>query len=120
MFGSKAKHQADLEVFTIFDTKTGSYEIPTFAINHLDLQRQIINMFKDPQQRQNKFLVNAEDYQIFRIGTYDRKTGQIQTIILEHVCNMHDLRVLAQPSGLVEVPRQPIMEAIGQDADMRN
>ncbi|AXH77084.1 MAG: nonstructural protein [Microviridae sp.] len=101
MFGTKVKHQADLEVFTIFDTKTGSYEIPTLAINHLDLQRQLINMFKNPEQRNNKFLVNAEDYQVFRIATYDRKTGKLEASSMEHICNMHDLRVIAQPSGLV-------------------
>jgi len=101
---SKQTHQADFEVFTIFDTKTSSYDLPTLAPNHLDLQRQIINMFKQPEQRQNKYLVNAEDYQIFRIGTYDRKQGAIQPIIAEHICNMHDLKALAQPSGLVPNP----------------
>ena len=118
MFGQKVKHQADLEIFTIFDTKTGSYEVPNLAVNHLDLQRQIINMFKDPSQRNNKFLVNAEDFQIFRIGSYDRKTGCIQTQQLEHICNLHDLRVLALPSGLA-TPIQPTDSVtIGQAESM--
>lgn len=106
MFGQKTKHQADLMIFTIFDNKTGSYEIPFFAVNHLDLQRQIINMFRDPGQKNNKFLVNAEDFQIFRLGSYDRKTGVILSGEMEHVCNLHDLRILALPSGL-GTPLQP-------------
>ena len=63
-------------------------------------------MFKDPSQRNNKFLVNAEDFQIFRIGSYDRKTGCILSQQPEHICNLHDLRVLALPSGLA-TPIQP-------------
>lgn len=61
--------------------------------------RQIINMFKDPTQSKNRFLVNAEDFSIFRIGTYDKKTGIITSTNLEHIVNMHDLRALADPTG---------------------
>lgn len=91
------KHQADLEVFTIYDSKTQSYGDPTFAINHHDLIRQVCNMFADPTQKTNRYLINAEDYSIFRIGTYDRKTGQLLTSQAEHIANMHDLRSISKP-----------------------
>lgn len=95
-------HQADIQLFTIYDSKTMSYGAPTFAANHLDLQRSLINMFKEPEQKNNKYLVNAEDYSIFRIGSFDKKSGQLVGQNLEHVVNLHDLRAMAQPdSGIV-------------------
>lgn len=87
----------DLEFFTIYDSKTKSYDVPTFAVNKNDLIRQILNMFKDPSQRQNKFLMNAEDFSIFKIGSYSKHTGTCIPCALEHVANMHDLRSIAQP-----------------------
>lgn len=96
------KPQADFEIFTIYDSKTESYDLPSFAINKNDLQRQILNMFKDAQQRNNKYLVNAEDFSVFKIGSFDKKTGKIEAHNLEHVCNMHDLRAMASPDlGIV-------------------
>lgn len=98
MFNKKQNQNFDLEMFTIYDSKTLSYDIPSSAINANDLIRQIINMFKDPQQSKNKFLVNAEDYSIFKIGGYSKQTGQLTAQNLEHVANMHDLRAQSQPS----------------------
>lgn len=86
-----------LEVFTIFDSKSGGYDVPAFAQNKNVLMRDIVNLFNDPSQSRNKFLVNAEDYSIFKIGWYDKSTGQIESHNLEHVANMHDLRAMATP-----------------------
>lgn len=94
----KSEKKPDLEFFTIFDSKVQAYDTPTFARNSEDLIRQILNMFKDPQQSQNKFLINAEDFSIFRCGSYDRSTGIISSQNLEHVANMHDLRAMATPT----------------------
>lgn len=96
------KGQVDLETFVIYDSKTQSYGNPVFAANHYDLQRQLINMFKDPSQSKNQLLTNAEDFSIFRTATYDKKTGTITPQNLEHIINMHDLRALAAPDpGIV-------------------
>lgn len=93
---SKKEVRPDLEVFTIFDTKIGAYDIPTFAINEHDLVRQVINMFKDPSQQNNKYLVNAEDYAIFKIASYSKHSGEITPCVLTHIANMNDLRAAAQ------------------------
>lgn len=93
----ETEKKGDLEVFTIFDSKSGGYDVPAFAQNKNVLMRDIVNMFNDPQQSRNKFLVNAEDYSIFKIGWYDKSTGQIESHNLEHVANMHDLRAMATP-----------------------
>lgn len=98
MFGRKSDQQADLEAFTIYDSKSKSYGDPVFEKNKDVLMRGILNMFNDPQQKQNMYLKNAEDYSIFRIGTYSKVTGQLTASNLEHVANMHDIRALSRAS----------------------
>lgn len=107
--GKSEEIQKDVEIFTVFDSKTNSYELPTFAFNHHDCVRQIINMFKDPSQAKNKFLLNAEDYSLFRIGSYSKRTGLIYTEQLTHIANLHDLRALVaqEQSVIPEVQGQP-------------
>lgn len=110
MFGKNDKHQVDFEVFTVYDSKTQSYEVPSFALNHHDLIRQIINMFKDPAQKNNRFLINAEDYSVFRIGTFDKRSGVLQAGRLEHIANMHDLRAVAMQK---EAQSRPDLQQVG-------
>lgn len=87
----------DTEIFAMYDSKVESYGDLQFAINEYDITRQIVNMFKDPQQAQNRFLLNAEDYSCFKIGNYTKKTGKIEIYDSPiHVSNMHDLRAIAQ------------------------
>ena len=101
MFGKSDKKQSDIELFTIFDSKTNSYGQPTFAINRHDLIRQVVNMFKEPEQQQkNTLYINAEDFSIFKIGSYDKSTGTLHADgKLEHVANLHDLRALIHQNG---------------------
>lgn len=102
---SKNEQQPDIELFTIYDTKTKTYGQPTQAVNKHDIVRQITNMFKEPEQQQkNVLFINAEDFSLFRIGSYSKSTGMLQADALEHVANLHDLRSLveirtAQPSA---------------------
>jgi len=99
MFKSK-KDNPGLELFTVFDTKSGTYDAPALSPNKNVLMRDVINMLKDPEQSKNKFLVNAEDYSIFKIGTFDKTTGLLTSHNLEHIANMHDLRAMAEPRAL--------------------
>lgn len=87
-------------MFAIFDSKANAYgQQPTFAMNKDVLLREILQLFRDPAQAKNQLLTNAEDFSIFRIGAYDRKTGQISPKNHEHVANLHDLRALCEPQG---------------------
>lgn len=98
MFGkSKEKSNTEIEIFTVFDSKAATYDFPAFAPNKNTLMRDVINMLKDPQQSKNKYLLNAEDYAIFKIGSFDKLTGLLTSQNLEHVANMHDLRAMAEP-----------------------
>lgn len=102
MFGKNKQQDPDMEIFTIYDSKSQSYEIPTFAKNKNCLIRDVINIFRDPQSNNNKFKVNAEDYSIFKIAYFDKSTGTLTTQNMEHVANMHDLRAMAEPQTVVD------------------
>lgn len=94
MFAKKNDEKHDFEVYTIFDSKTKTYEAPHFEVNAEVLKRNLLNMFNDPSQAKNKYLVNAEDYSLFRVGTYSKATGLLSSTGLEHVANFNDLRAL--------------------------
>lgn len=100
----KVHRQVDREMFTMYDSKTESYNEPVFAINKHDVVRMMLNLFRDPQQQEkNKFFVNAEDYSLFKIGDFCLKTGTVVAINPpEHVANMHELRSVVEK----ERPRQ--------------
>lgn len=96
----KKGQNPSLDLFTVFDSKAQTYDVPALSLNKNVLMRDVINMLKDPEQSKNKYLTNAEDYAIFKIGTFDRLTGQITSQNLEHIANMHDLRAMAEPGAL--------------------
>lgn len=98
MFGQKAEKQADIEIFTVFDSKSRSYDDPIFAPNKDVLLRDILNIFRDPQKQEtNKFFINAEDYSLFRVGSYSKRTGELDHQKPEHIVNFHELRALVTP-----------------------
>lgn len=93
MFGQKQENQrqSDLQLFTIYDSKTESYRDPVMAVNQHDLARQITNSFRE-QRDKNGYFANAEDYSVFYLGDYCRKTGTIAAREPVHQFNLHDLR----------------------------
>lgn len=101
MFGNKSNQEADLEFFTVYDSKAGFYREPFPAKNKDVVLRDFLNAFKKPEApKENVYYMNAEDYSIFKVGSFTMKTGLMSSINLEHVANLHDLRALAQPSGI--------------------
>lgn len=97
MFGQKNENQrqGDLQLFTIYDSKTESYRDPVMAVNQHDLARQITNSFRE-QGDKNGYFANAEDYSVFLLGDYCRKTGTIAPVNPTHQFNLHDLRSVVQ------------------------
>lgn len=94
----KQERNVDLEFFTIFDSKANAYGEPVFAKNKDVLLREVLTMFNRPEREKNPHYNNAEDFSIFKIGSYDKKTGLIEVQNLEHIANLHDLRALARPT----------------------
>lgn len=98
MFGKKPvdNTQGDLQIFIIHDSKVGNYRDPMYAANGDDMKREIINMMCDPRQQQNNNLyLNSEDFSLFKIGYYSRKSGQITVHNMEHIAYLHELRTVA-------------------------
>lgn len=94
--------QKDFDIFAMFDSKVGAYEMPMFAMNEHDMTREIMNVFQDSKNHSsNKYFLNAEDYSLFRIGYYSKKQGKLYTHNAEHVVNLHDLKnVVTQKMGI--------------------
>lgn len=98
----KKERQTDLEIFAIYDSKTQSYGAPVTQTNHHALLRDLTNLCKDPNQANNQYVANAEDFSVFRIATYDKKQGILSAQNPEHIVNMHDIRAIASTSpGIV-------------------
>lgn len=95
----------DAEYFTIHDSKVGSYRDPVLAINRHDLLRQIDLFYRNESNHKDPLFINAEDFSIFKIGEYYKKTGTIYGCEPEHVANCHDLRsiVLRSQNGPVGI-----------------
>lgn len=89
---SKETQEADFEYFTIFDTKVGAYRQPTLAANKFDILRELETLFRDPANQKAQLFQNAEDFQLFSIGNFRKKTGTIMSWQPEHVANLQDIK----------------------------
>lgn len=101
MFGKNDK-EPDLEFYTVFDSKSRSYTEPFPGRNKEVVLRDFLNEFRKCAQdatvaARNRYFLNAEDFSLFKIGSFDLKEGRLTATNAEHVQNLHDLRALAQP-----------------------
>lgn len=103
MFG-KTKQDPDYEWFSIYDSKIGLYRAPMLAINRHDILRQIDALFRDPEQQKAQLVQNAEDFSLFKIGEFDKKTGVIVATPHEHIANLHEIRTAVRNQMMVEQP----------------
>lgn len=100
----KKEQQADLEFFTVYDSKSKSYAEPFPAPNRDVLLRDFANAFRKTEASQNnKYFINAEDYSIFRIGTFDFQSGKLEAQQAEHIANLHDIRAMSSPTGVTGI-----------------
>lgn len=96
----KSKKNSDLEFFTIYDSKTESYREPMLAMNRLDMIRSLEGLFRDSRQVTNQLVTNSEDFALFKVGEFDRKTGLIVSTNHEHIINLHELRSSIRPQAV--------------------
>lgn len=100
MFSRKTANN-ELELFTVFDSKSGSYAEPFPALNREVVIRDFANAFKkDDAKNVNRYYINAEDFSIFKLGSFDPKLGAINSHNAEHVINLHDLRAAITQGAL--------------------
>lgn len=97
MFGiTKAVDEKnDMEFFVIYDSKSKSYDKPLHSTNRHTITREIVNMFRSPESKNNALLTNAEDFSLFKIGSFTKHNGEIQAHKPEHIANLHELRTIA-------------------------
>ena len=86
------KQEPELEYFAIYDSKSQTYNEPMLAANRFVMLRQINDLFQDSNQSKNQLFLNAEDFSLFKVGEYSKKTGQILGQSPEHIANLHELK----------------------------
>lgn len=98
MFGKKTEKEPSGEFFTVYDSKAKTYAEPFPCPNAAVLMRDFTTAFRNPEAAtKNRYYQNAEDFSIFRCGSFDLQTGLITSSNLEHVANMHDLKAMVEP-----------------------
>lgn len=95
MFGKHAKEDTlptnpDSEIFLIYDSKSNSYRQPILAPDKWDMIRSYENMLRN--NADDTIIHNAEDYAIFKVGHYFKKTGKITLHEKEHIANLHEVK----------------------------
>lgn len=92
---AKNKQQEDCVLFTIFDTKSGTYRDPILVPDQAAVIRALSTNFFNPANQYDQYVTHAEDFQLFKIGSFDRKTGLVSSYQPEHILNLHDLKSAA-------------------------
>lgn len=93
------KQEADMQLFTVYDKTGKTYGDIVYAKNKDVLLREVLNMFRRyDHQQQNPHYLNAEDFTIFKIGDYQKSTGQITLCDHERIAYMHELKALVEPA----------------------
>lgn len=90
----KTEEKPDLCLFAIYDSKAGNWpKPPSYSKNGDTIIRDIKREFRTLQDlRENHIMSNAEDYQLFMVGSYSFKTGQIEGFKPVHICNFFELK----------------------------
>jgi len=92
----KAENVPDFEYFTIYDTKVGAYKNPLLSTNSLEVLRQIEGFMMNPANQHDPLVTHAEDYSIFKIGTYSKTTGKITPCPAESIAQLHEIKSIVQ------------------------
>ena len=104
--------QPDSQYFTIYDSKVGAYRDPILQHNSLSMVREIELFFRKPQNQEDSLFVNAEDYQLFKIADFYKKSGSIVGHQPEHVANLHEIKSAVQRDiGLAQARRSTQSQA---------
>lgn len=77
-----------VNVYSVFDEKAGAYLQPFFMVNDAMAIRAVKNAVSDPD---HNFSLNAADYTLFRVGTWD-DDGGILTSEKTGLANLLELR----------------------------
>lgn len=91
MFGHKRNDEKpDLQIFVVYDTKAETYQNPILVKDKWDLIRDFESMCRT--KGDSTLVTNAEDFQIYKIGSYFSSQGKLVPTHPEHVCNLHEVK----------------------------
>jgi len=76
-------------IYSIYDTKAQSYLPPFFLQNDALALRLIKNTVTNPE---HQFSQNAEDYVLFKLGTFDDSTAKMEITAPESLATCLELR----------------------------
>lgn len=80
-------------MYVIFDNKAKIYNKPFFQINDDVALRSAMDLLTDQNTEISR---HPHDYIMFKIGTYDDTTAQIQIDELVSICRFHELQANLQ------------------------
>lgn len=103
MFGSNKKQDVDLIAFCIYDSK-GTYGVPQFAPSPLSLIREYEAQWPQMVSNGSMLASHSEDYTIFKVGEFDRKTGKLTPVTPESVIGFHEIRSSVEARALRDRP----------------
>jgi len=78
-----------INLYTMKDAKTGSYDRVMHSINHQTMRRSCALILEEPDDIRS---IYPEDYSIFHIGMFDTETGKLEYKDPDHLFNLGDLR----------------------------
>lgn len=102
-FVGKSEKEADVIMFALYDTKAEHYREPMRQRNVALLIRELENVFKRPESRDLDFVMNPEDFQVFKVGEYTLKTGKLVGCAPQHIINLHEIAAAVR-SQLQPIP----------------
>lgn len=73
-----------MKIFSIFDSKIGTYNVPFFCVTEAEAIRSfsyVIN--QDPESVVYQY---AEDYFLYQIGEFDQETGSVRSVPQKSIC----------------------------------
>lgn len=88
----KETSKPDMEYFAIYDSKVGIYRDPILALNEWSIIRDYERVCRSEQGKENELVTNAEDFQLFRIGSYTRATALLTACTPTHVVSFHEVK----------------------------
>ncbi len=80
-----------LAIYSVWDSKADAYIQPFFATNDAVALRMFQTACRD---QAHDFYMHAEDYSLFRLGTFDQQKGDLSPENLVVIARAHEIKEL--------------------------
>jgi len=83
-----------LEAYSIYDKKMNKYSAPNFLESLVPMQRSLQTVLQDKTSNLARFV---EDYDVYRIGTFDENTGAFVYTQPLFICALSAMNPVERP-----------------------